>query len=197
MSRRGRTLIGSRLGLLLGSVCAVWLLSVSVPAQIGRPSRVQVSPAPEMEIPAGVGSEILRGRCLRCHAMDLIGQQRLSRGGWERELEKMISWGAAVEDMEKKELVDYLTSNFGNERSSRTVPDDVARSAGALLETKCQMCHDLRLLEAQRLDVSGWAREVDKMTTWGARTSASENDVLVQYLTWRFGSDQKAPVYDP
>jgi hypothetical protein len=36
------------------------------------------------------------------------------------------------------------------------------------------------------LDVSGWAREVDKMNNWGARVAASEKDGLVRYLATRF-----------
>jgi hypothetical protein len=139
-----------------------------------------------MDIPAGEGSEILRLRCLRCHATDLIRQQRLSRSGWERELAKMISWGAAVEDSEKNGLLDYLTANFGVERRSQQVPGNIAGSASALLETRCQRCHDLRLIEAQRLDVSGWGREVDKMNNWGAGVDASERDGLIQYLATRF-----------
>ncbi len=185
MSRPSRSIIGSRRGLLLGCLGAVWLLSVTARAQVDATPQLQAVP-PETDIPAGQGSEILRRRCLRCHAADLMRQQRLSRSGWERELTKMISWGAAVEDSEKNELVDYLTAHFGVERRSQQAPDDIAGSASALLEIRCQTCHDLRLIEAQRLDVSGWAREVDKMNTWGARVSASEKDGLVQYLATRF-----------
>ena len=187
MSHHGRTLVGSRLGPLLGLLGAVWLLSVTASAQINGPTQLQAA-APAMGIPAGEGSEILRRRCLRCHATELIGQQRLSRTGWERELTKMISWGAAVEDSEKNQLVDYLTAHFGVEKRSQQASGDIAGSASALLETRCQTCHDLRLIEAQRLDVSGWAREVDKMNNWGARVSASEKDDLVQYLAARFRS---------
>lgn len=182
MSRHGRTLIRSRVGLLL-AVGAVWLLSVTGRAEVNGLTQLQ---AADMNIPAGEGSEILRRRCLGCHATDLIGQQRLPRSGWERELEKMIAWGAAVEASEKKGLVDYLTAHFSSVRPSQKAPEDVAGSAAALLETKCQTCHDLRLIEAQRLDVSGWAREVDKMNTWGARVDASEKEGLVRYLALRF-----------
>ena len=185
MSRRSSNIIGSRLGLLLGCLGAVWLLSVTARAQVNGPSQLQTV-TPETDIPTGEGSEILRRRCLRCHAADLMRQQRLSRSGWERELTKMISWGAAVEDSEKNELVDYLSAHFGVERRSQQAPGDSAGSASALLETRCQTCHDLRLIEAQRLDVSGWTREVDKMINWGARVTASEKNGLVQYLAMRF-----------
>lgn len=185
MFRPRRNTIGSRRRLLLGCLGAVWLLSVTARAQVDATPQLQAVSS-ETDIPAGEGSEILRRRCLRCHAADLMRQQRLSRSGWERELTKMISWGAAVEDSEKNELVDYLTAHFGVERRSQQAPGDIAGSASALLETKCQTCHDLRLIEAQRLDESGWAREVDKMNNWGARVDVSEKVLLVQYLATRF-----------
>jgi hypothetical protein len=40
-------------------------------------------------------------------------QQRLSRQGWTREVDKMIRWGAVVSDAEKEPLINYLSGNFG------------------------------------------------------------------------------------
>ena len=48
--------------------------------------------------------------CTTCHGPDLIDQQRLTRTGWEREVEKMMRWGARVPEVEKDTLVDYLLS---------------------------------------------------------------------------------------
>jgi cytochrome c1 len=59
------------------------------------------------------GKKIFEEKCLLCHEADLTEQQRLSRPGWTREVEKMIRWGAAVSDAEKEPLIDYLFSNFG------------------------------------------------------------------------------------
>jgi mono/diheme cytochrome c family protein len=59
------------------------------------------------------GKQIFEEKCLLCHEADLTEQQRLSRQGWTREVEKMIRWGAAVSDAEKEPLIDYLSSNFG------------------------------------------------------------------------------------
>jgi len=59
------------------------------------------------------GKKIFEEKCLLCHEADLTEQQRLSRQGWTREVEKMIRWGAAVSDAEKEPLIDYLFSNFG------------------------------------------------------------------------------------
>jgi cytochrome c5 len=59
------------------------------------------------------GRKIFENKCLLCHEADIIEQQRLSRQGWTREVEKMIRWGAVVSDEEKGRLIDYLFGNFG------------------------------------------------------------------------------------
>lgn len=59
------------------------------------------------------GKQIFEEKCLVCHEADLTRQQRLSRQGWTREVEKMVRWGAVVPDAEKEPLVDYLFRNFG------------------------------------------------------------------------------------
>jgi mono/diheme cytochrome c family protein len=72
--------------------------------------RAAASPAAEG---ADRGKQIFEEKCLLCHEADLTEQQRLSRQGWTREVEKMIRWGAVVNDAEKAPLVDYLFEKFG------------------------------------------------------------------------------------
>jgi cytochrome c5 len=50
--------------------------------------------------------------CQTCHDADIIEQQRLSKTGWTRSVEKMMRWGAQVTDADKEPLVDYLVSRF-------------------------------------------------------------------------------------
>ena len=69
-------------------------------------------PDPGKQI-ADPGKQIFEEKCLLCHEADLTEQQRLSRPGWTREVEKMVRWGAVVTDAEKEPLVDYLFKNFG------------------------------------------------------------------------------------
>jgi mono/diheme cytochrome c family protein len=59
------------------------------------------------------GRQVFENKCLVCHESDLTEQQRLSRPGWTREVEKMIRWGAAVSDSEKEPLIDYLFETYG------------------------------------------------------------------------------------
>jgi DMSO/TMAO reductase YedYZ molybdopterin-dependent catalytic subunit len=47
-------------------------------------------------------------RCLVCHDDDVIRQQRLTRAQWNREVDKMINWGARVTPEDREPLIDYL-----------------------------------------------------------------------------------------
>lgn len=53
-----------------------------------------------------------RNSCLGCHNEDLMRGQKLTRVQWEREVEKMVRWGAQVPGDQKAGIVDYLTARF-------------------------------------------------------------------------------------
>ncbi len=59
------------------------------------------------------GAASYKRACLTCHDADLIEQQKLSRTGWTRSVEKMMRWGATISDAEKEPLVEYLSSRYG------------------------------------------------------------------------------------
>ena len=69
--------------------------------------------------------------CLPCHGLRIIHVQRLSRGAWEKELDKMERWGAVIKD--RNALLDYLAANF-NERlppaTAVLTPDGRKQTAG-------------------------------------------------------------------
>jgi sulfite oxidase len=52
-------------------------------------------------------------KCFVCHEADIIQQQRLTRAQWEKELDKMVRWGATVKTDERGPIVDYLAKSFG------------------------------------------------------------------------------------
>ena len=136
---------------------------------------LQTSP----DVPAGQGADTLRARCTTCHGTELIVQQRLTREGWLREVEKMTAWGAGVAPGEQEALLDYLAASFGARSDSAA---GEATTTAALLEARCQTCHDLRIVEQQRLNAEGWARELDKMIGWGATLTDSERQMLIEHL---------------
>jgi hypothetical protein len=51
--------------------------------------------------------------CRACHDDDLAAQQRLTREGWGREVDKMVRWGARVTPDERSPLVEFLASRWG------------------------------------------------------------------------------------
>lgn len=58
------------------------------------------------------GLAVYKRACLVCHDADMIEQQKLSRIGWTRSVEKMMRWGASVADADKEPLVEYLAARF-------------------------------------------------------------------------------------
>ena len=124
--------------------------------------------------PGGRGAEILQAKCVSCHQVDLIRQQRLTKGGWQREVDKMIRWGATMTDGDRDLLVEYLASSR-----------DAESHGGDVLRQRCLGCHQADLIDQQRLGTAAWTREIDKMIRWGASLSPAEKDALVAYLSKR------------
>jgi len=59
----------------------------------------------------------------------------------------------------------------------------------------CTECHEARIILQQRLSKTAWAKEVDKMTKWGAVVGPDDRDALIDYLSTNFSPDQ--PPYVP
>jgi cytochrome c5 len=138
-------------------------------------------------MPISEGSEIVNARCLTCHGAELIVQQRLSEDGWAREVEKMISWGAVVDEAENRILVEYLTRHFSHRPDHAATPNAI-NTGSKVLEARCTTCHGLELISQQRLEAEGWSREVDKMIGWGTSLDADEKSALVHYLSITYGA---------
>ncbi len=144
--------------------------------------------AAQQDLPDGKGAEVARDKCISCHEADLIVSQRLSRQGWVREVEKMVRWGAVVNDSEKELLVDYFVANFGPRKTMAANTAVTSEARGKeIFDNKCLVCHEADLTEQQRLSRQGWIREVEKMVRWGANVTDAEKEPLVNYLLNNFG----------
>jgi len=53
-------------------------------------------------------------RCVGCHGIRIIHTQRLNRATWDRELTKMVGWGAVIK--ERDALLEYLVANYGDDK---------------------------------------------------------------------------------
>src|SRR4051812_12517805 len=81
------------------------------------------------------GLQIAQERCTVCRAMDLIAQQRLTRPAWDREVAKMVGWGAMLDPSQANELAAYLAARFGPYRV--TAPAPLSDDTAALVKSRC------------------------------------------------------------
>ena len=63
-----------------------------------------------------------RGACTECHQSRIILQQRLSKAAWTKEVDKMIKWGALVDEKDHDALIDYLSTNFSPDKPPYEAP---------------------------------------------------------------------------
>ena len=137
------------------------------------------------------GEAIMKAQCLSCHGDDLITQQRLSKPGWTKEVEKMMRWGAEVKDSDKEPLVAFLAANYPSRPFTKEpapppapAPDAKIIAHGkTIFETKCLTCHGDDIVKQQRLSKTGWTKEVEKMMRWGTEISDEEKAHLIDYLS--------------
>jgi mono/diheme cytochrome c family protein len=154
-------------------------------------------------LPSGPGLEVVEARCLSCHQADLIASQRLSEAGWDREVTKMVRWGAMVSDADRPRLVAYLARHFMPHRAAAAVESTASGPAVTLAagerayRAACTSCHQDDLVRPQRLTRAGWGREVDKMVRWGAKVDAADREALISYLLALASAEAAAPSREP
>lgn len=89
----------------------LWNVVPAVRVEVGGGppgSPVQQSAADVPPIPAN-----MKQSCIGCHGQDMIAGQHLTRAQWEREVDKMIRWGAEVKPENRTDIVDFLSRTFG------------------------------------------------------------------------------------
>ncbi len=68
------------------------------------------------QLPAGPAKAKVEAACYACHSADLLAQQRLTEKQWTAAVEKMMRWGAPVEnDADKSAIIAYLSKHYGPE----------------------------------------------------------------------------------
>ena len=105
------------------SIYATILLSIVLSmATFGQ----SAGPKLTADLPAGPMQEKATTACTECHEARIIVQQRLSKGAWVKEVDKMIKWGAVVDATDHDALVDYFSANFGPDQPAYEAPRTVA-----------------------------------------------------------------------
>lgn len=105
------------------------------------PAQVHTPPTPAQstdraallagKVPFGVESTLINARCLLCHSVDYLTQQRLSEAAWKKTIDKMRKFGASLTDTEAASLVAFAARYWNPDLPERTwVP--VPAPSGAL-----------------------------------------------------------------
>jgi hypothetical protein len=84
-------------------------------------------PAQSPELPPGPMQQKVTTSCTECHESRIILQQRLSKGAWTKEVDKMIKWGAVVDAADRDAFIEYLSTNFPPDKAPESMPRSVSR----------------------------------------------------------------------
>ena len=74
------------------------------------------------DLPAGAMQPKVTTACTECHDSRIIIQQRLSKGAWAKEVDKMIKWGAVVDAADRDGFIEYLSTNFPPDKAPEQMP---------------------------------------------------------------------------
>lgn len=70
----------------------------------------------QIHLKDGPGKDLVQSHCSVCHSLDeiQINSPFLDKAGWTAEVSKMINvMGIPIDDNEKGQIINYLTSNYG------------------------------------------------------------------------------------
>lgn len=167
-----------------GALATVSTAGAAGPAPTASGALLLRAEVSAQELPQGRGRDAVVKRCVACHEADLISQQRLTRAGWARSVDKMVRWGAVVDADERDPMLDYLAAHFAPRRGASHIV--ATASYEGAYKRACLTCHEADLVESQRLTRAGWVRTVDKMIRWGAIVADADKEGLVDYLAARY-----------
>lgn len=74
------------------------------------------------ELPSGPMQAKVTTACTECHSSRIIAQQRLSKGAWTKEVDKMVKWGAVVDAADRDLFIQYLSINFPPDKAPDPMP---------------------------------------------------------------------------
>src|SRR5262245_21423694 len=86
----------------------------------------------QVQLPEGAGREVTERLCGKCHEAQRAASVRLTRGGWEAEIAKMVDLGMSGTDEELKQVLDYLSEHFKGEAPK---PLNLNRASSVELES--------------------------------------------------------------
>jgi cytochrome c5 len=141
-------------------------------------------------LPAGDGRDIVSVACSQCHYLGTIAKIRDGAAGWRTYVNNMVLRGAQLTPAEIDKVVDYLSLNLGPGANlppakPMTLPDGAGKD---LVETRCELCHDLERVAAVKRSRAQWPAIVANMVARGATATPDEAKTISDYLAANFGN---------
>lgn len=106
-SRISRALAALILGITLGWG---WSWNERTGGNAGPPSLSAQAANP---LPRDRDQQMVIGRCIICHSLEMIAQQRQTRAEWAVIVDRMITYGMPVGAGERERILVYLTKHLG------------------------------------------------------------------------------------
>jgi cytochrome c553 len=134
-------------------------------------------------LPEGEGKKLVEERCSVCHGTELITGQRMTQDAWKEMVAKMVGYGTQLDQKEITITVDYLTKNFG--KAAQTSAEE--RTAIRYIDGVCSTCHNSDIIKSTQASRQEWLDIVNNMNAKGAGLSEQDVELLVNYLTQKYG----------
>jgi hypothetical protein len=64
-------------------------------------------------LPRDRDQQMVTGRCIICHSLEMIAQQRQTRDEWAAIVDRMITYGMPVQPGERERILAYLAKYLG------------------------------------------------------------------------------------
>jgi cytochrome c5 len=153
---------------------------------IARPAVAQTA----NPLPEGDGRDLVSVACSQCHYLGTIAKIRDGAPGWRTYVDNMVLRGAQLSPAEIDKVVNYLALNLGPgnnlpPQKPVTLPDGDGKK---LVETRCNLCHDLERVTTARRGKDQWPVIVANMVAWGATATPDEQKTITDYLAANFGN---------
>ena len=64
-------------------------------------------------LPQDPDQQFVTGRCVICHSLEMIAQQRQTRAEWAVIVDRMISYGMPMQPGDREQILTYLAKHLG------------------------------------------------------------------------------------
>ena len=96
---------------------ALALLGLTTAAFAAAPNAPDPASVSLEVLPAGRDRNLVIRACAVCHPIELVVAKKRTDEDWERQMARMVGFGAKVDDAEQDRILDYLEGWFSSERA--------------------------------------------------------------------------------